>query len=58
MIIKKVDSLELLKGLKIKVYGNKYIMFQDVFKALLKRIMDDNEIDYKLSFTLKRKMLN
>lgn len=56
--MKKVDALELLKDLKIKVYADsvRQIHFVDVFKALLKRIFNEREIDFKLSQTLNRKM--
>ena len=41
--MKKIDALELLKDLKIKVHADpfKQIHFVDVFKALMKRIFVD-----------------
>ena len=46
--MKKIDALELLKDLKIKVHSDpfKQIHFVDVFKALMKRIFIEREIDY------------
>jgi len=48
----------LLKDLKVKVHPDpiKQIYFVDVFKALIKRIMHDNKIDYKLSSNLNKKI--
>lgn len=56
--MKKVDALELLRDLKIKVYSHsvRQIHFVDVFKALLKRIFNEHKIDFKLSQNLNRKM--
>ena len=56
--MKKVDALDLLRGLNIKVYQHpqKQIHFVSVFKALIKRVFNNNGIDYKLSTTLNRKM--
>lgn len=60
IVMKKVDALELLRGLKIKVYSDsqKQIHFADVFKALMKRVFRDQKIDFKLSSNLNRKMKN
>jgi len=58
IVMKKVDALELLRDLKIKVYAHsvRQIHFVDVFKALLKRIFNEHKIDFKLSTNLNRKM--
>ena len=58
--MKKVDALELMKGLKIKVYADncKQIHYTDVFKSLIKRIFKEKQIDFKLSANLNRKMKN
>ena len=58
IIIKKKHALELLKDLKIKVYPerDKQIHFVDVFKALMKRILINSKMDYKLSPNLNRKI--
>lgn len=57
-MIKKVDALDLLKDLKIKVHFDsvKQIHFVDVFKALIKRICVDQKIDIKLTSNLNRKL--
>jgi len=49
-----------LKDLKIKVHSDpiKQIHFVDVFKALMKRILKDNKVDYKLSPNLNKKIKN
>lgn len=52
IVIKKIEALELLRGLKIKVYDNNWVHFADVFKALMKRILNEYQIDYKLSSNL------
>lgn len=41
--MKKVDALDLLKDLKIKVYehSERQVHFVDVFKALMKRIFTE-----------------
>ena len=56
--MKKIDALELLKDLKIKVHSDpfKQIHFVDVFKALMKRIFIEREIDYKLGPNLNKKI--
>lgn len=58
IVMKKVDALELLKDLKIKVYADsvRQIHYVDVFKALLKRIFNEHKMDFKLSQTLNSKM--
>lgn len=58
IIMKKIDALDLLRGLKIKVYSDvkRQINFVDVFKALTKRIFIDRQIDYKLSTNLSKKI--
>ena len=58
IVMKKVDALDLLKGLKIRMYPDsvKQIHYVDVFKALIKRVFDEQNIDYNLSQTLTRKM--
>lgn len=60
IILKKIDALDLLRGLKIKVYADpvKQINFVDVFKALIKRIFKDKQIEYKLSPKLNSKIKN
>ena len=60
IVMKKVDALELMRGLKIKVYqdNQRQIHFTDVFKALMKRIFKEKNIDFKLSVNLNRKMKN
>ena len=60
IVIKKKYALQLLKDLKIKVHSDqlKQIHFVDVFKALMKRILKDNKIDYKLSPNLNKKIKN
>ena len=56
--MKKIDALDLLRDLRIRVYSDavKQINFVDVFKALTKRIFVDNQIDYKLSPGLSKKI--
>ena len=41
--MKKVEALELLKDLKIKMHSDatKQINYVDVFKALIKRILEE-----------------
>jgi hypothetical protein len=41
--MKKVDALDLLKGLKIRMYPDpvKQIHYVDVFRALIKREFED-----------------
>lgn len=56
IVIKKIEALELLRGLKIKVYDNNWVHFTDVYKALAKRILNDNQIDYKLSANLNKQL--
>jgi hypothetical protein len=62
--MKKLDALRLLQGLKIKVYtdsssqSSARVHFVDVFKALIKRIFQDKQIDYKLSPNLNKKIRN
>mmetsp|Transcript_15907 Transcript_15907/g.24540 ORF Transcript_15907/g.24540 Transcript_15907/m.24540 type:complete len:126 (+) Transcript_15907:7229-7606(+) len=58
--MKKIDALELLKDLKIKIHSDaiKQVHFVDVFKALMKRIFVDKQIDYKLSPNLNKKIKN
>lgn len=58
IIMKKMDALDLLKGLKIKVYpdSEKQIHFPDVVKALLKRVFTEKNYDFKLSHSLNTKM--
>ena len=58
IVIKKVDALDLLKDLKIKVHDDpeKQIHWVDVFKALIKRICKDKEIDIKLTHNLNQKI--
>ena len=56
--MKKVDALDLLKGLNIKVYADseKQIHYMDVIKALLKRVFVDRNYDIKLNSNLNNKM--
>lgn len=58
IVLKKIDALELLKDLKIKVHSDpkKQVHFVDVFKALTKRIFNEQKIDFKLNQNLNRKM--
>ena len=56
IVIRKIEALELLRGLKIKVYDNNWVHFADVFKALVKRILNDHSIDFKLSTNLNNQM--
>jgi hypothetical protein len=58
--MKKVDALDLLKGLKIRMYPDpeKQIHYVDVFRALIKRIFEEQKFEYNLSQTLNRKMNN
>lgn len=58
--MRKVDALDLLKGLKIRMYpdAKQQIHYVDVFRALIKRIFDDKRIDYTLGSNLNRKMNN
>jgi hypothetical protein len=58
IVMKKVEALELLKDLKIKMYpdATKQINYVDVFKALIKRILEEQKIEYQLSSNLNRKM--
>ena len=60
IVIKRKDALSMLKDIKIKVHydSTKQIHFSDVFKALTKRIMKDNKIDYKLAPILNKKVKN
>mmetsp|Transcript_24329 Transcript_24329/g.37633 ORF Transcript_24329/g.37633 Transcript_24329/m.37633 type:complete len:166 (+) Transcript_24329:7700-8197(+) len=60
IVLKKVDALELLKNLKIKVHmdSKKQVHYVDVFKALMKRIFLEMKIDFKLSQNVNRKMKN
>lgn len=64
IVMKKLDALRLLQGLKIKVYTDSNsqtqarVHFVDVFKALIKRIFTDQKIDYKLSPNLNKKIRN
>lgn len=60
IVMKKVEALDLLKGLKIRMYpdATKQIHYVDVFRALIKRIMDEKRIDYVLASNLNRKMNN
>ena len=43
IVMKKVEALELLKDLKIKMHpdATKQINYVDVFKALIKRILEE-----------------
>ena len=58
IVIKKKYALELLKDLKIKVYPDivKQIHFVDVFKGLMKRILMDSKMDYKVNNNLQKKI--
>tara|TARA_B110000285_G_scaffold104168_1_gene118604 strand:+ start:2234 stop:2617 length:384 start_codon:yes stop_codon:yes gene_type:complete len=58
IVIRKVDALDLLKDLKIKVHDDpiKQIHWVDVFKALIKRICTDKKIDIKLTHNLNQKI--
>ena len=58
IVIKKVDAIDLLKGLKIKVYNDpeKQVHYVYVFKALMKRIFLDKKMEIKLGVSLNRKM--
>ena len=58
IVMKKVEALELLKDLKIKMYpdATKQINYVDVFKALIKRILEEQKIEYALTSNLNRKM--
>lgn len=58
IIMKKRDALDLLSDLKIKVHEDavKQIYWVDVFKALIKRVFVDKNLEYKLSETLNKKM--
>ena len=53
-----MEALELLKDLKIKMYPDpeKQINYVDVFKALIKRILEEQKIEYNLTSNLNRKM--
>lgn len=42
IVLRKRDALTLLKDLKIKVNRNSQVHFVDVFKALIKRIFEEN----------------
>lgn len=61
IVLKKKVALELLNDLKIKLYDNgtdRGIHFSDVYRALMKRVLIERGIDYKLSPSLNRKMKN
>ena len=58
IVIKKLIALQLLEGLKIKPYdtGNdRNIHFSDVFRCLIKRVLIERGIEYKLGQTLNMK---
>ena len=48
IVMKKVEALELLKDLKIRMHpdATKQINYVDVFKALIKRILEEQKIEY------------
>ena len=54
--MRKRQALTLLKGLKIKVNKEHQVHFVDVFKALVKRIFNETDVDYKLSPNLNKKI--
>jgi hypothetical protein len=58
IIMQKVDSLQLLKNLKIIVHKHpvKQIHFVNVVKALIKRVFIEKKVDYYLSKGLNKKM--
>ena len=55
-MIKKIKALQLLRDLQIKVYidkdrdGMSYtkVHYKDVLRALLMRVLEKNNVDYKL----------
>ena len=57
IVLRKIDAMEILRDLKIKVSEDKNkVHFVDVFKALIKRILMKENIDYKLSPNLNNKI--
>ena len=59
IVIKKLIALKLLEGLKVKAYetGNdRNIHFFDVFRCLVKRVLIERGIEYKLGQTLNLKV--
>jgi len=56
IVIKKVNALDLLKDLNIKIYSNNNAHFADVFKALLSRIFLETDKNFKLNSSLSNKM--
>ena len=56
IVLRKREALHLLKNLKIKVNKKSQVHFVDVFKALIKRIFEEKEQDYKLSPNLNKKI--
>lgn len=57
IVIRKIDAMEILRNLRIKVSEqNSMVHFVDVFRALMKRILQDQKIDYKLSPNLNTKI--
>jgi hypothetical protein len=56
IVLRKREALALLKDLKIKVNKQSQVHFVDVFKALIKRIFEDQGHDYTLSPNLNKKI--
>ena len=56
IVMRKREALALLKDLKIKVNDDSEVHFVDVFRALIKRIFEEQDIDYKLSPNLNKKI--
>lgn len=57
IVIRKIDAMEILRDLRIKVSEtNSMVHFVDVFRALMKRKLLENKIDYRLSPNLNNKI--
>ena len=56
--MRKREALALLRDLKIKVNDESEVHFVDVIRALIKRIFLENDMDYKLSPNLNKKIKN
>lgn len=56
IVMRKREALALLRDLKIRVNTDSKVHFVDVFRALIKRIFEEQDVDYKLSPNLNKKI--
>ena len=54
--ILKSDALKILGQYEFPIYADERVHFKDVFKVLVKKIFEENKLEYVLGDQIKKKL--